>query len=50
MDELKDVIAANGMDGSKLAMKRKKRDRLENPIIEVTRKRAVMGEAQRRNP
>jgi len=45
IEELKDVIAANGMDTAKLAMKRKDRDRLEKHIIEATQRRLSRGEA-----
>ena len=45
IDELKDVISANGMDTSKLAMKWKDRDRLEKHIIEATKRKSSRGEA-----
>jgi len=45
IEELKDVIAANGMDTAKLAMKWKDRDRLEKHIIEATQRRSSRGEA-----
>jgi hypothetical protein len=45
IEELKDVIAANGMDTAKLAMKWKDHDRLEKHIIEATQRRASRGEA-----
>ncbi|GAB7141360.1 hypothetical protein RsTz2092_13370 [Deferribacterales bacterium RsTz2092] len=43
--ELKSVIATNGMDNSKLAMKWKKRDKLEKLIIEATQRRSSHGKA-----
>jgi len=45
IDELKDVIAANAMDSSKLAMRWSKRSRLENLIIEATQHMSSRGEA-----
>ncbi len=45
IDELKDVIAANGMDTSKLAMKWKDRSRLEKHIIEATKRKSARGDA-----
>jgi hypothetical protein len=45
IEELKDVIAANGMDAAKLAMKWKNRSRLEKHIIEATQRRSSRGEA-----
>jgi len=45
VDELKDVISANGMDTSKLAMKWKDRDRLEKHIIQATKRKSFRGEA-----
>ena len=45
VDELKDVIAANGMDPAKLAMRWKKHDRLANHIMEATQKNAAQGAA-----
>ena len=45
IDELKDVISANGMDTSKLAMKWKDRGRLENHIIESTKRKSARGDA-----
>jgi len=45
IEELKDVIAANGMDTAKLAMKWKDRDRLEKHIIVATQRRSSRGEA-----
>ena len=45
IEELKDVIAANGMDAAKLAMKWKDRSRLEKHIIEATQRRSSRGEA-----
>lgn len=43
--ELKDVIAANGMDTARLAMKWKNRDRLINHIIDMTQRRSSRGDA-----
>lgn len=45
VDELKDVISANGMDTAKLAMKWKDRERLEKHIIEATKRKSARGEA-----
>ena len=45
IDELKDVISANGMDTAKLAMKWKDRNRLEKHIIESTKRKSARGEA-----
>lgn len=45
IDELKDIIAENGMDTAKLAMKWKDRDRLEKHIVEATQRRSTKGEA-----
>ncbi len=45
VDELKDVIATNGMDAAKLALKWKDRNRLENHIIEATQRRSSRGAA-----
>lgn len=45
LEELKDVISANGMDTSKLAMKWKDRKRLEDLIIESTKRKALRGNA-----
>jgi hypothetical protein len=45
IEELKDVIAANGMDTARLAMKWKDRDRIINHIIEMTQRRSTRGEA-----
>ena len=45
IDELKDVISANGMDTAKLAMKWKDRKRLENHIIDATKRKSSRGEA-----
>jgi len=45
IDELKDVISANGMDTSKIAMKWKDRDRLVKHIIDVTKRKSSRGEA-----
>jgi len=44
-DELKDIIAAYGMDTAKLAMRWKNRDRLEKFILETTQRRSSIGEA-----
>ncbi|MGX8700520.1 hypothetical protein [Caproiciproducens sp.] len=45
IEELKDVIAENGMDTAKLAMKWKDRNRLINHIIDTTQRRSSQGEA-----
>lgn len=45
IEELKDVIAENGMDTAKLAMKWKDRNRLINHIIDTTQRRSTRGEA-----
>jgi hypothetical protein len=45
IDELKDVISANGMDSAKLAMKWKNRERLMNHITEATKRKSSRGEA-----
>jgi hypothetical protein len=45
VDELKDVISANGMDTAKLAMKWKDRDRLEKHILDATKRKSSRGEA-----
>lgn len=45
IEELKDVIAENGMDTAKLAMKWKDRNRLINHIIDTTQRRSSRGEA-----
>jgi hypothetical protein len=45
IEELKDVIAANGMDTAKLAMKWKDRERIENHIVDMTQQRAARGSA-----
>jgi len=45
IDELKDVISANGMDTAKLAMKWKNHDRLTKHIIEATKRKSSRGEA-----
>jgi len=45
IEELKDVIAANGMDTARLAMKWKDHNRLMNHIIEMTQTRSSHGEA-----
>jgi len=45
IDELKDVISANGMDTAKLAMKWKDRGRLEKHIIDSTKRKSSRGEA-----
>ena len=44
-EELKDVIAANGMDSAKRVMKWKDRDRLEKHLIEETQRQAAHGKA-----
>lgn len=45
IEELKDVIAANGMDPSKLAMKWKAQERLIDLIVESTKRKASRGDA-----
>jgi hypothetical protein len=45
IEELKDVIAENGMDTAKLAMKWKDRNRLINHIVDTTQRRSSRGEA-----
>ncbi len=45
IEELKDVIAANGMDTARLAMKWKDRERLINHIIDITQRRSSRGDA-----
>ncbi len=45
IEELKDVVAANGMDTARLAMKWKDRDRLINHIIDMTQRRSSRGDA-----
>ncbi|MDR2514015.1 MAG: hypothetical protein LBD02_02260 [Christensenellaceae bacterium] len=45
IEELKDVIAANGMDAKKLAMKWKKRERLEQHILQETARKSSHGDA-----
>ena len=45
IEELKDVIAANGMDSSKLAMKWKAQERLIDLILESTKRKASRGDA-----
>ncbi|WP_426348677.1 hypothetical protein ACPWSR_13095 [Alloiococcus sp. CFN-8] len=45
IEELKDIIAENGMDTAKLAMKWKNRSRLINHIIDTTQRRYLRGEA-----
>lgn len=45
VEELKDIIAANGMDPSKLAMKWKSREKLEQHIIEATIRKSGRGDA-----
>lgn len=45
IEELKDVIAENGMDTAKLAMKWKDGNRLINHIIDTTQRRSSRGEA-----
>jgi hypothetical protein len=45
IEELKDVIATNGMDTARLAMKWKDRDRIINHIIEMTQRRSSHGDA-----
>ena len=45
IEELKDVIAANGMDTARLAMKWKDKDRLINHIIDMTQRRSSHGDA-----
>lgn len=45
IEELRDVIAENGMDAAKLAMKWKDRARIEKHIIETTQRRSSKGGA-----
>ena len=45
VEELKDIIAAYGMDPTKLAMKWKSREKLEQHIIEVTIRKSGQGDA-----
>ena len=45
IEELKDVIAENGMDPARLAMKWRKRERIEKHIMDMTRQRASKGDA-----
>lgn len=45
IEELKDVIAENGMDTAKLAMKWKDQNRLINHIIDTTQRRSSRGDA-----
>ena len=45
IDELKDVISANGMDTSKLALKWKDHSRLEKHIIDATKRKSARGQA-----
>ena len=45
IEELKDVVAANGMDTARLAMKWKDRDRLISHIIDMTQRRSSRGDA-----
>jgi hypothetical protein len=45
VEELKDVIAENGMDTAKLAMKWKDRNRLILHIIDTTQRRSTRGDA-----
>ena len=45
ISELKDIIAANGMDPANLVMRWKKREKIEKHIIETTLRRSASGEA-----
>ena len=45
IEELKDVIAANGMDAAKLAMKWKDHDRLAKHIMDSTKRKYSRGAA-----
>ena len=47
IEHLKDIIAENGMDASKLAMKWKDKDRLVSLIIDTVRDRIRKGDAFR---
>ncbi len=47
IDELKDIVAEQGMDRSKLAMKWKKKDRIINLIITAVESRIHKGDAFR---
>jgi hypothetical protein len=48
VDALKDIVAQYGMDGSKLALKWKKPERLINLILVMVRERSTKGDAFRR--
>ena len=50
IEQLKDIVAEHGMDTRKLAMKWKKRDRLEELIVTTVRARLTNGSAFRENP
>lgn len=47
IEELKDIIAENGMDRAKLAMKWKSKDRLIDLILNVVQSRTQKGDAFR---
>lgn len=50
IDELKDIIAENGMDRTKLAMKWKTKDRLIELIVSTVKSRALKGDVFRTPP
>jgi len=50
VDELKDIVAENGMDRTKLAMKWKAKDRLIDLIISTVESRAQKGDVFRTLP
>lgn len=50
LDELKDIVAENGMDRTKLAMKWKAKDRLVDLIMTTVESRAQKGDAFRAPP
>ena len=44
IEELKDIVAENGMDRAKLAMKWKTKDRLISLIVTTVKNRALKGD------
>jgi hypothetical protein len=48
VEQLKDIVAEYGMDTSKLALKWKSRDRLQDLIVATVRDRLAKGDAFRR--
>ena len=50
IEQLKDIVAEHGMDARRLAMRWKRRDRLEELIITTVRARLSKGSAFRENP